>query len=373
MSRRSPASSGSDSWTDRRRPPVYAVILAGGSGTRLWPLARADRPKQFLPLFGGRSLFRLTCDRVTPLVGRGRILVVAGERHLRWIRLQAPEIPLANIVLEGTGRNTAASIGLAALWLRDRSRDAIMAVLPADHEVGPVASFVAALRRAIVAVRRTNGLLTFGVKPRSADAGLGYIRPEPWPVVRGVYRVKTFVEKPPPARARRLIDTGTHFWNSGIFVWRAMTILEELQRHRPDVLRPLAARGAPRSRGPWRIPATTMRRVPATPIDRAVLERSDQVIMMRAPFRWSDLGTWSALWESLPKDRFGNAASGRVMALDAGRCLGVNPAGLTVFLGVNDLVVVRSGDIVLVLPRRLSPQVRGLVERFRRMGLAEHL
>ena len=373
MSRRSAASSGTDSSTDLRRLPVYAVILAGGSGTRLWPLARADSPKQFLPLLGDRSLFRQTCDRVFPLLGPGRVLVVAGERHLRWIRLQAPEIPRANILLEGAGRNTAASVGLAALRLRVPAGDAIMAILPADHQVGPDATFRSALRRAVEAVRRTDGLLTFGVKPRSADAGLGYIRPGSVPLLRGIFPVRAFVEKPPARRARRMIDAGTHFWNSGIFVWRAGRILDELRRLRPEIVLPLARRVTSRSRGPWRIPAAVMRRLPSTPIDRAVLERSDRVIMMRASFRWSDLGTWSALWEALPKDRFGNAASGRMMAFDAGRCLGVNPAGLTVFLGVKDVSVVRSGDVVLVLSRGSHPRVRGLVERFRRLGLVDYL
>jgi mannose-1-phosphate guanylyltransferase/mannose-6-phosphate isomerase len=349
------------------------VILAGGSGTRLWPLARADHPKQFLPLLGGRSLFRLTCDRVTPLVGQGRILVVAGARHLAWIRRQAPEIPSANILLEGTGRNTAASVALAALWVRERASDAIMMVLPADHRVAPNAAFVAALRRAVAAVHRANGLLTFGVAPRNADAGFGYIRPGSAPAVPGVFPVVAFVEKPGLARARRMVSSGAHFWNSGIFIFRAATILEELLRHRPGVLRPLVAWVARRSGGPWRVPASVMRRLPAVSIDRAVLEHSDRVLMMRATFRWSDLGTWSALWEALPKDRSGNAAAGRVVAFDAGRCLGVNPTGLTVFLGVNDLVVVRSDHLVLVLPRGSDQQVRTLVERLGRMGLAGHL
>jgi mannose-1-phosphate guanylyltransferase len=170
-----------------------------------------------------------------------------------------------------------------------------------------------------------------------------------------------------------MVSFGAHFWNSGIFIWRVATILEELLRHRPGVLRPLVASVACRSGRPWLVPAAVMRRLPAVPIDRAVLEHSDRALMMRATFRWSDLGTWSALWEGLPKDRCGDAAPGRVMAFDAGRCLGVNPPGLTVFLGVNDLVVVRSGDIVLVLPRGSDQQVRTLVERLRRMGLAGHL
>jgi len=373
VSRRSAASSGSDSSTDPRRLPVYAVILAGGSGTRLWPFARADHPKQFLPLFGGRSLFRMTCDRVAPLAGPARTLVVAGERHLRWIRQQAPEIPAANIVLEGAGRNTAASVGLAALWLRDRARDAIMVVLPADHRVGPDAAFLSSLRRAVDAVRRTNGLLTFGVMPRRADAGLGYICPGPVPLLRGVFRVEAFVEKPPAAKARRMIAAGTHFWNSGIFVWRARTILDELRRHRPEVLRPLAARLRPRSSRPWLVPAAVMRRLPATPIDKAVLERSDRVLMMRAAFRWSDLGTWDALREVLRRDRSGNAAAGRMVAFGAARCLGVNPAGLTVLLGVRDLVVARSGDIVLVASRGSQRRLRTLVEGLRGMGLGEYL
>ncbi len=341
------------------------MILAGGAGTRLWPLARASRPKPFLPLLGGKSLFRLTYERVVPLFGPERILVVTGADLAVWVRRQAPEIPRRHLILEGTGRNTAASIALAALWIQAQQGDAVMAVLPSDHWIHPPGAFRSVLRRGIAAARSLGGLLTIGVPARSGDTGFGYIRPGRGAGPRGIRRVERFVEKPGAAMARRMADGGGYLWNSGIFVWRATAILDQLRRHRPGVLRPLAAwaRRAPRTT--WRVPPEVLRRVSVTPIDRAVLERSADLRVTRGGFRWSDLGNWSALGALLAKDRRGNAGIGRVLSVGASRCLGVNPGGLCAFVGVRDLVVVRSGEVVLVCHSGSAQAVRQAVRGLR--------
>jgi mannose-1-phosphate guanylyltransferase/mannose-6-phosphate isomerase len=339
-----------------------AVILAGGQGTRLWPLARSGSPKPFLPLDRGVSLFRRTYDRISPVVGRNRILVVTGLSDGVHVRRQVPELPHQHVLIEEISRDTACAIGLAAHWLRSRYDDAIMVVLPADHAIRPATAFASAIRRAVRTARVGGRLVTFGVRPRSADSGFGYIRPEGREVAPGVRRATAFVEKPAAVRAARMIRSG-FLWNSGIFVWRASAILEALARHRPAVARPLAAWARRAPGGRWRIPASVLRRVPRVPIDRAVLERSPDVVVLRAPFTWSDVGNWDTFGALVQRSAGDNAGMGRILALDARGCVGANPGGLTVFVGVENIAAIRSGDAVLVCRRGAAQHVRDVVRR----------
>lgn len=360
--RRSGASSATGSSIRKGRPPAFAVILAGGSSTRLWPLARIGRPKPFLSLFGGRSLLRLTYERVAPLVGPNNILAVTGAAHGALVRRQVPELSRSNVILEETGRDTAASIALAALWICRHDPRAQMIVAPSDHWIEPASRFRACIRRGLDVLTRHDGFLTFGIRPVAADTGFGYIRPSGRPIAAGVFRARSFVEKPDLASARSMVRSGRYLWNSGIFTWRAGAFVEALRRCRPDVMRPLEAwaRGAPRS-GTWRVPASVLRRVTRLPVDRALLEVARDVLVMRASFTWSDVGTWRSLGALLPKDHVGNAGVGHLVSLDASNCVGVNEDGLTVFVGVRDIVAVRSGESVLVCHRDSVQNVREAV------------
>lgn len=349
--------------------PTYAVLLAGGSGTRLWPLAGPARPKPFLPLVGGRSLFRATYDRIVPLVGRKRVLVVAGKEHARWVRRVAPEIAAEHLLLEEIGRNTAASVTIAALWIRERHGDGLMIVLPSDHWIQPAAAFRGAVRRAARVARRTECLMTIGIPARFPDTGFGYIRPAGRRAGPGVRRVAAFVEKPEAARARRMVRSGGYLWNSGMFVWTAGAILRELQRHRTDVLRPLEAWAGRSGHRTWRVPREVLSKVPPVPIDRAVLESSSRALVLRAPFRWSDLGNWDALGRVLDSDRGGNGGIGRILAVDSTNCLGVNEGGTTVFVGVHDLAAIRSGPDVLICHRKAAQRVRDAARRLRALSV----
>ena len=343
--------------------PVVGVILAGGAGTRLWPAARPDRPKQFLDLLGRRSLFERTHQRLAPLVAGGDVLIVTGARHAAWVRRQAPSIPQDRVLVEELGRNTAASIALAALWVRERHGDAIMIVLPSDHWIAPEPAFRSTLRTGIAAVRRTGRLLTIGIPARAPEPGFGYILPARAAHGRGVRRVMGFVEKPDPGRARRMVRSGRYLWNSGIFIWRATMILEELRRHRPAVVRLLESWAARHRGGSWRVPAALLLRLPPEPIDRAVLEKTRSLLVIRARFRWSDLGNWPSVGNLLGRDREGNAAIGGLLADDASGCLAVNRGGLTALLGVRDLVVVRDEAVVLVCSRSAAQRVREIAGR----------
>lgn len=342
------------------------MILAGGGGTRLWPLASLRSPKPFLPLDKGVSLFRRTYDRIVPVVGPSRVVVVTGVAQVGWVRRQVPRIPRGQILVEETSRDTAASIALAAHWLRRKHGDAIMIVLPADHAIHPVSAFRATVRRGIHIVRRSAGLITIGVPARSPQTGFGYILAAGTGTGKGAHEVQAFIEKPGARQAARMVRSGRYLWNSGIFLWKASTILGELARHRPDIATPLEKWTRRVPGGEWRIPASVLRSLPRVPIDRAVLERSNNVLVLRAPFAWSDVGNWDALGGLLPADNRGNSAIGRILALDAERCLGVNENGLTVFVGVKDIVAVHSKGVLLVCHRDAAQRVREVVHDLRR-------
>jgi mannose-1-phosphate guanylyltransferase/mannose-6-phosphate isomerase len=345
------------------RVPLYAVVLAGGAGTRLWPLARRDRPKPFLPLLGARSLYELTLRRLGRLVPPTRRLVVAAAAHATWARRQAHGIPAGNFLFEGVGRNTAASVALAALEIERRAPGAVMAVLPSDHDIRQESAFRRALRRAAAEAARSGRLVTLGVRPRGPETGFGYIVPDRG-ARTGFRPVRRFAEKPRAAQARRLLGRGA-LWNSGLFVWRAAAILGALERHRPDIL--AAARRAARCvtgrTGPRRIPAAAMRRIPEAPIDRAVLERSSLLEVLEVPFSWSDRGTWTSVALSLPADRDGNRRRGRVLTVGARDCLAWSEEGLVAVVGVENLMVVQSRGAVLVCHTDSSQAVRAAAAR----------
>lgn len=357
--------------TDARKPPIYAVVLAGGSGTRLWPLARASRPKQFLEILPGGTLFQQACRRGASVAGRKRVIVVIGRAHLRWVRQQAPWISPGRIILEGVGRNTAASVALAAHWIRAHEGDGVMVVIPSDHWIAPAAAFRRDIIEASVVARRSRALVTLGVRARSADTGYGYIRPSGRGIRGGARRVESFIEKPRPALARRLLAGGRSLWNSGLFVWRASSIVSALERCRPRLARAVERALPSRTAGAWRISERAMRRMEAAPIDTAVLEKTDNLYVVRASFEWSDLGNWNALADRLSADRHGNRSIGRLIAIDASRCVAIGAGGLTTLVGVRDLVVVQSKGVVLVCARDMIRKMRD-AQRLLRGALAVH-
>lgn len=352
---------------------MYAVILAGGGGTRLWPLSRPDRPKPFLPLLGERTLLRATFERVLPALGGPQdVAVVVDRRHVELVRAELPELPPGNVLAEPAGRNTAAAVAFAALAL-DREAGEVMAVLPADHLVADVAGFRDVLARAAAVAAAADGpLVTLGIAPTGPETGYGYVvaaaeRDEP-----GAYAVARFVEKPPAeAAAALLAGPAPVAWNAGIFLWRRDAILGALAASAPDILATVRAGVAG---GPAALDASYAT-VRATSIDYAVLEPASlagRVAMVRADVGWSDLGSWAALRDALVAraraegEPAGAVGSGPRRDVGSEGTLVLAGGRLVVTLGLRDTIVVDTPDALLVCAADRSQEVRAIAEELAR-------
>jgi mannose-1-phosphate guanylyltransferase len=347
----------------------YAVVLAGGSGTRFWPRSRARAPKQLLPIVSARPLLHETIARLAPLFAPERVCIVTARDQARSVRRH---LQGARLLLEPEGRNTAAAIALAALELARTAPEAVMAVLPADHAIPDAATFRADLRLALDLAASSGALVTLGIRPTRAETGYGWIRPGA--DVPGTRRraawVRRFVEKPPAARAAAFLAGGRMLWNAGIFAWRVDVILAALRAHCPAVIGPLeAAAGKGR-----RALAAAYARVPRVPIDTGVMERARRVAVVRARFAWSDVGSWAAVAELLGSNGDGtNAVRGHALPIDSHGCLVDSPDRLVALVGVDDLVVVDTKDALLVCRKDRAQDVRKVTDELRRRGLRRYL
>jgi mannose-1-phosphate guanylyltransferase len=347
---------------------LQALILAGGSGTRFWPLSRQRSPKQLLALEGERSLLRDTLERLRPLVGPESVWVCTTEALGERVRAELPEVPPEQILLEPEGRNTAPAIGWSVRSMPEAARQGVVAVLPADHRVGDAVAFRATLERAGRIVEREDPVMTLGVTPRWAETGYGYLELEPGAGREGVRRVRRFVEKPTPENAARFVASGDYLWNAGIFVFRGATFLEVLARLQPGLARGLEEIAA----APGRL-RELYARLPADSIDYAVMEKLDAISTLPLDCGWSDLGSWEALDEVLPRDAQGNTGRGDTLAVEASDNLLFSDSGTVAVLGVEGLVVVRTGDTVLVIPKARSQEVRKIVSELAARGRGELL
>jgi mannose-1-phosphate guanylyltransferase len=356
----------------------YGVIMAGGSGTRLWPLSRGNMPKQLLKVVKGKSLLQLSYERLRGMLPADRIYVCTAAAHREGVLENLPELPKDNLLGEPVGRDTANAVGLPAGVLLSKDKDAVMAIVTADHVIEPIASFQKSVRTAFDVVREyPESLVTFGIVPSHGHTGLGYIqRGEPLKLsggATGAYRVQAFKEKPDKPTADRYVESGRYYWNSGMFVWRCDTVLNELKQHLPA-----AYSGLSKVAEAWNTPArdTVLNEIyptlPKISIDYAVMEPAAQgkgkarVVTVEMPVQWLDVGSWPALAETLSNDDHDNASdcsSCLFVDSDNNIILSADPAHLVATIGVSDMIIVHTKDITLVCPKTEAQRVKDLVGR----------
>jgi mannose-1-phosphate guanylyltransferase/mannose-6-phosphate isomerase len=355
---------------------IYAVILAGGSGSRLWPLSRQHLPKQFLVLDGEGSLLQTTIDRLSPTIQAGNVLVVTQESHAKGEAYHA--LLSYRSLFEPIGRNTAPAIALAAAYLMVEGGDPVMVVLPSDHVIKDEVRFRALLDIAIQEAR-DGKLVTFGIQPTRPDTGFGYIktrnRTEPKDSQSCVLEVERFTEKPDHATAVRFLREGNYFWNSGMFVWRASVILAEIQRYLPEVYQNVQTMLAESRKGTNFQQAVEKHfaAMPSISIDYGVLEKSDRVSLIPCDIGWNDVGSWQAVHEISPKDENGNALQGNVIAVDCKNSLIRAEKRLVAAIGLEDLCVIETADAVLISKSDQTQDVRKVVDALQERGATEHI
>jgi mannose-1-phosphate guanylyltransferase/mannose-6-phosphate isomerase len=358
-------------------PPVHPVILSGGSGTRLWPLSRAEYPKQMLALTGKHSMLQATALRAADLPGARTAVVVTGDGHNMLVQEQLMQVgcPPACILLEPAGRNTAPAIALAALHLTLTDPDALMLVLPSDHIIEDQRAFGAAVARGLIAAR-DGRLCTFGIPPAGPETGYGYIQAgHAIAEIAGVRQVTRFIEKPDMQTARSLLEVKDCFWNSGMFAFTARTFLQELATHQPEVLAAVRRAWDERSEGIGllRPHAAAFSACPAISIDYAVMQTTRRAAMVEARFAWSDVGSWDSLWQTLPKNADNNCVAGDVVMAGTQNSLVHAAHRLVSVVGMDNVAVIETADAVLVINKNRAQDVREVVAQLQGAGRQELL
>jgi len=346
--------------------------MAGGVGSRFWPQSRERSPKQVLEIVGSGSMISNTIARIQPLVPPEKVLVVTNKLQKEIIHQQIPSVPMQNILTEPIGRNTAPCIGLAAKWIRRTDPDAVMIILPADHIIRDTEEFLNVLRRAVHTAQESDALVTIGIKPTHPETGYGYIQYEdsseknPF-AAEGIYRVKTFAEKPNLETAEKFLKCGDFLWNSGMFIWKASIILNEIEKHIPELGDQLNKLEPAIGTENYQ---TALERVygviRSISIDYGVMEKASKVFVAIGDFGWSDVGSWDEVVRLTPIDGDGNALRGTVIAKDShGNYIDAG-SKVVATIGLEDVIVVVTDDAVLICKKGRSQDVKEVVDYLRR-------
>jgi len=350
---------------------LYAVIMAGGSGTRLWPLSRQNHPKQALRLVGERTMFQHAVDRLTPLFPSEQTLVVTRSEHAPILAAQVPELKPSNFIIEPEGRGTAPAIGLAAIHLQKRDPDAVMAVLTADHYITDTEEFRKALSASSLLAKEGH-LVTLGIPPESPSTGFGYIQQgESLGNYGGLptFRVERFIEKPDLEKATWMVESGGFAWNSGMFVWRVDRIMGEIQKQMPGLYAKLMELSAAIDKPEYEdVIKALWHKVEKQTIDYGVMESAEDVAVIPVNIGWTDIGSWRSLFNLLAVDQNRNSWTGPHIDLDTEDTLVINDKRLVATIGVKGMIIIDTGDALLVCPKEREQDVREIVKELKEKG-----
>ncbi len=353
---------------------VYAVIMAGGIGSRFWPRSKEKTPKQLLKIFGEKTMIQNTVSRLNSLVKNENIFIITNKIQKPEIEEQLPNIPSENIIEEPFGRNTAACIGLASIIIEKKSKDGVMIVLPADHIIKDLDDFHETIKTSLKFAYESKGLVTIGIKPTRPETGYGYIQIDERTVAENIFKVYTFAEKPNYATAVRFLESGDFFWNSGMFIWRADAILGEIKIYLPELHEGLEKIkidiGTSNFENTLNNVYGMLRNIS---IDYGIMEKSQKVFLIKSEFSWSDVGSWEEVYQLSDKDGDGNAIIGKVFTEMTVDSYVYSPDKFTAVIGIENLIVINTKDALLICRRDQTQEVKKVVDHLKINKLTQHL
>jgi len=353
---------------------LFAVIMAGGVGSRFWPRSKKKLPKQLLKIFGESTMIQATVNRLEGLVENENIFVITNELQRPEVLNQLKDIPAENIIEEPFGRNTAACIGLASILIKSKEPDSVMVVLPADHIIKDHENFKKTLSNAAKYANESKGLVTIGIQPTRPETGYGYIQINDQAVAENIYKVYTFAEKPNYATAVRFVESGDFLWNSGMFIWRTDIILDEIKTLMPDLYSGLTQIEKSLAGKNFKEDLKTVySQLKKISIDYGIMEKSSKVFLTKGTFNWSDVGSWEEVYQLSEKDDNGNALQGKIYTNNVNDCYVYSPDKVTAVIGVDNLVVIHHEDAVLICRRDKAQDVKEIVEFLKMNKMDEYL
>ncbi len=348
----------------------YVAIMAGGIGSRFWPMSRTNYPKQFLDILRtGKTLIQQTFDRYRKLVPAENIFVITSQEYIGLVKEQLPHIPVENILGEPSRKNTAPCIAYISFKLMQKDPEARMIVAPSDNLILETDEFVKTARQALDFVGHINALLTIGIKPTYPNTGYGYIQHETMPAAPEIYKVKTFTEKPNLDLAKTFLASGDFLWNAGIFIWKVKNVINAFERYLPEMYDVFVAeKDRFNSENELAAIESIYPQCTNISIDFGIMEKADNVYVIPASFSWSDLGTWNSAWENMEKDYLENAVAGEnVMVIDATKCVVKAPdKKLVVLQGLDDFIVVDTNDVLLICKKEKEQEIKEFVAEVKR-------
>ena len=352
-----------------------ALIMAGGRGERFWPKSRQSMPKQFLSLTDdGKSMIQLTVERILPLVDMEDIFIVTNQDYRDMVHQQLPGVPEENILCEPVGKNTAPCIGLGAVHIARKYGDAVMAVLPSDHMITYSSIFLNTLRDACAAAEQEGKLMTIGIAPDSPETGYGYIKFRPDQAAGRAFSVDRFVEKPDLETAKAYVASEQYLWNSGMFIWKASTILQALERYLPDIYGGLCRiRGAVGTELEQQVLEREFRAFQPESIDYGVMEKADNIYVLTGAFGWDDVGSWPAVSRIKKTNEYGNVVEGNVVTVDTKNTIIQGEGRLIAAVGLRNLIVVDTEDALLICSEDSAGEIRKVLENLRICNRTEYL